>query len=203
MMKYSEMPIFTAITFDSATNRRLMRIINNLDSFAEATACHPEPEERLHLTLNYRPFVYRIEPLIDRLSKINAEPFDLHLCELGVFKNKNTDVIWMGVDHDLDALVNLKETIDREFESMGYAEGPPHLCSAASDPVIYRPHITLAFAKDVKLIKRTKELLPADEDTVFTIDSFHIFREIKDEESIRFDLIHTFPLKAEIEKTYG
>lgn len=193
MMKNGQTPVFTAITFDPATNSRLVTVINNLDSYAEASACHPEPEVRLHLTLNYRPFVDPIEPLIERLSALDLPSFDLCLRKFGLFKNKDRDVIWMDVDGDLEALVFLREAAEREFASMGYTGGTG----------IYRPHITLAYAKEAKLLSRAKDIFPADEDTAFTVTAFHLFREVKDDHGIHFDLIHTFPLKAKTGETDG
>jgi RNA 2',3'-cyclic 3'-phosphodiesterase len=99
--------------------------------------------ESIHLTLkflgNVEPSI--IETIIQTLHEAtqNIPPFQLEIKGLGAFPNlKRPQVIWLGLDGDLDRLQTLQKQVESGLVPLGFpAEGRS-----------FTPHLTLARLRD-------------------------------------------------------
>ena len=93
----------------------------------------------IHLTLRFVGDVERerIQTLVDAMRSASArtEPFTLVLGEVGAFPNvRNASVLWVGIDGDIDSVVQLRRRIEDEMSGHGFRR----------DRRRFNPHVTLA-----------------------------------------------------------
>jgi 2'-5' RNA ligase len=95
--------------------------------------------EGIHLTLKFLGDVSsdKIDEITMAINDAvrGTGPFSLHIEGTGVFPNlKRIQVVWVGLDGDLDILRNLQQRVEDNMEILGYpAEGRE-----------FTPHLTLA-----------------------------------------------------------
>ena len=182
--------LFTAITFDESTVRCLGEAAGRLRKLPGAEAFQMEGREKYHLTLNFLPQVEDVGGLMRRLDEVRMTGFQLELSRIGIFANKESNVIWMGVTGDVQPLRELKEQVD---------EASAPYCGLARERV-YHPHITLAFADASQEVSQALQLWEGMKAESFAVESFHLFQvswKSGKEEYIR---LATYPLRGLSEK---
>jgi 2'-5' RNA ligase len=89
---------------------------------------------------------------------------------LGAFPSVNRPrVLWLGIDGDTDALINLETEIDARFQDYGFKkEDRP-----------FRPHLTLARIKEPRGLVGLAETVKKNEDYIagsFTVSGLTLFK---------------------------
>lgn len=107
--------------------------------------------ERIHLTLRFLgdtavPQLPTLAAQLDELATHHA-PFNLHLDKLGCFPNrKRPRVIWAGMAGNTNALLALKQDLDKQLASLGWEEeGRP-----------FQAHLTLGRVKNSRAVSQVK-----------------------------------------------
>lgn len=117
--------------------------------------------ENFHLTVHFIGEVNvedydNIKSAMDKAAE-NIPSFQLNLNGLGSFKKKNREIIWMGVNGDIDTLQCLNKEVVNRLNSF----------SSKEPEADYTPHITLG--RQVRLntsVNALNEALPATELTL-------------------------------------
>jgi 2'-5' RNA ligase len=129
---------FIAIELPESVKAGLKRVQDKLKSFDPACAKWVDPDG-VHLTLKFLGNIdpARIDDII-RLMKDASQvvaPFRLELKGLGAFPNlKRTQIIWVGINGDMDQLQLLQKQIEDNLAGIGF---PP-------EGRTFTPHLTLA-----------------------------------------------------------
>lgn len=91
------------------------------------------PPENYHLTLVFLGETRRAEEAAAALEQLDAPPFPLRSAPPGVFRRKEGDIWWLGVEPS-PGLLLVQRQLEQALEEAGFpVERRP-----------YRPHITLA-----------------------------------------------------------
>ena len=128
----------------------------------------------IHLTLKF--FGNISESDIQNISQVaqntivNVRPFTLNVRRVGAFPDVNRPrVLWLGMDGDVDVLINLQKEMDRGFQQCGFhKEDRP-----------FRPHLTLARIKEPKGLIGLAKILEKSEDYKagsFSVGSLNLFK---------------------------
>lgn len=98
------------------------------------TGGKPTPPENLHMTLHFLGVAPEelIEPLIERVSALPLDPFELTLDQYGYWQRART--LWLGVHETPPALAELARDIGRISHELGLPR----------DRRVFIPHMTLA-----------------------------------------------------------
>ncbi|MGO9136878.1 MAG: RNA 2',3'-cyclic phosphodiesterase [Syntrophales bacterium] len=101
--------------------------------------------EGIHLTLKFFGYVYQTDianiSSVVKNSVANMRALLLNVRSLGAFPSVNRPrVLWLGIDGDTDALINLQTEIDTGFQDYGLKK----------EVRPFRPHLTLARIKEPK-----------------------------------------------------
>jgi RNA 2',3'-cyclic 3'-phosphodiesterase len=133
--------LFVAVDLGEAVRRALHRLQDELRALAPKARW--APPENAHLTLAFLGSTE--EALVPKLSDVlagvasQAAPFDLQLTGGGAFgSSKKPRVLWVGVEGALAALAELHRRTEAALQPMGYQPERRE----------YRPHLTLARARD-------------------------------------------------------
>ncbi len=92
------------------------------------------PLFNLHLTLHFLGNVPldKIDCYVEKANEVKASQFELAINERGYFKKPK--IVWMGLEHSPDALIDLQRQLGQFISSCGFGvERRP-----------YNPHITVA-----------------------------------------------------------
>jgi RNA 2',3'-cyclic 3'-phosphodiesterase len=147
--------------------------------------------EGIHLTLKFFGYVYESD--IANISHVvknnvaNMKALMLNVRNLGAFPSVNRPrVLWLGIDGDTDALINLQTEIDAGFQDYGFKkEDRP-----------FKPHLTLARIKEPKGLVGLAETVTKNEDYIagsFTVSGLTLFKsDLKPTGAIYTKLAH-FP----------
>jgi 2'-5' RNA ligase len=117
----------------------------------------------------------------------NMKALMLNVRNLGAFPSVNRPrVLWLGIDGDTDALINLQTEIDAGFQDYGFKkEDRP-----------FKPHLTLARIKEPKGLVGLAETVTKNEDYIagsFTVSGLTLFKsDLKPTGAIYTKLAH-FP----------
>jgi 2'-5' RNA ligase len=128
----------------------------------------------IHLTLKFFGYVYESD--IANISDVvknnvaNIKALMLNVRNIGAFPSVNRPrVLWLGIDGDTDALINLQTEIDAGFQEYGFKkEDRP-----------FRPHLTLARIKEYKGLVGLAETIKKNEDYIagsFTAGGLTLFK---------------------------
>jgi RNA 2',3'-cyclic 3'-phosphodiesterase len=130
--------------------------------------------EGIHLTLKFFGYIYdsdiaNISDVVKN-SVANMKALLLNVRSIGAFPSVNRPrVLWLGIDGDTDALINLQVKIDAGLESYGFKkEDRP-----------FRPHLTLARIKEPKGLVGLAETVKKNEDYIagsFTAGGLTLFK---------------------------
>ena len=116
------------------------------------------PTENLHLTLAFIGEYGEPDEILDAVSAVSFEPFDLHVSGTGSF----SDTLWAGIEKN-EALEKLVRRIRKSLAVAGIP----------FDRKKFRPHITLARRSS---LPADLSSLPGPDLSVMTVDSFSLFR---------------------------
>ena len=147
--------------------------------------------EGMHLTLKFFGYVYDSD--VANISHVvknnvaNMKTLMLNVRSMGAFPSVNRPrVLWLGIDGDTDALINLQAEIDAALEGYGFKkEDRP-----------FRPHLTLARIKEYKGLIGLAETVKKNEDYnagSFSVSGLTLFKsDLKPTGAIYTKLAH-FP----------
>jgi RNA 2',3'-cyclic 3'-phosphodiesterase len=149
--------------------------------------------EGIHLTLKFFGYIYDSDVAnisdVVKNSIANMKALALNVRKLGAFPSVNRPrVLWLGIDGDTDALINLQTRIDKGLESYGFKkEDRP-----------FRPHLTLARIKEPKGLVGLVETVKKNEDYLagsFSVCVLTLFKsDLKPAGAIYTKLAHfSFP----------
>jgi 2'-5' RNA ligase len=130
--------------------------------------------EGIHLTLKFFGYVYESD--IANISDVvknnvaNIKALMLNVRNIGAFPSVNRPrILWLGIDGDTDALINLQTEVDAGFQDYGFKkEDRP-----------FRPHLTLARIKEYKGLVGLAETIKKNEDYIagsFTAGGLTLFK---------------------------
>jgi len=130
--------------------------------------------EGIHLTLKFFGYIYDSD--IANISNVvkdnvvNMKPLSLNVRSLGAFPSVNRPrVLWLGIDGDTDAVVNLQMEIDAALEGYGFTkENRP-----------FKPHLTLARIKEPKELIGLAEAIKKNDNYVagsFSVSGLTLFK---------------------------
>jgi len=135
---------FLAIDPPAEIFREIIKIQERLKKAIQGDIRWVRPEG-IHLTLKFFGYVYQTDianiSSVVKNSMANMRALLLNVRSLGAFPSVNRPrVLWLGIDGDTDALINLQTEIDTGFQDYGFKkEDRP-----------FRPHLTLARIKEPK-----------------------------------------------------
>ena len=181
---------FLAIDPPEEIFREIIKIQERLRKAIQGDIRWVRPEG-IHLTLKFFGYVYESD--IANISHVvknnvaNMKALMLNVRNLGAFPSVNRPrVLWLGIDGDTDALINLQTEINAGLEGYGFkTEDRP-----------FRPHLTLARIKEPKGLVGLAETVTKNEDYIagsFTVSDLTLFKsDLKPTGAIYTKLAH-FP----------
>ena len=130
--------------------------------------------EGIHLTLKF--FGYVSETDIANISQVvknnivNVKPFMVNVRRVGVFPSVNrARVLWLGMDGDIDILIDLQKKIDKGLQEYGFEmENRP-----------FSPHVTLARIKEPKGLIGLAKIIEKSEEYAagsFSVGGLNLFK---------------------------
>ncbi|MGA3207788.1 MAG: RNA 2',3'-cyclic phosphodiesterase [Syntrophales bacterium] len=130
--------------------------------------------EGIHLTLKFFGYVYESDIVnISNVVENNVAAMKalmLNVRNLGAFPSVNRPrVLWLGIDGDTDALINLQAEIDTRLQDYGFKK----------EERPFRPHLTLARIKESKGLVGLAETVKKNEGYTagsFTISGLTLFK---------------------------
>ena len=158
-----------------------------VDAMDDSPEFRWQDDEQLHLTLRFIGEVERpvAEDLADALSRIRAARFDVRIKGVGRFDQRNSGVLWAGVEPKAPLAV-LAAKLERVCVSLGLEP----------ERRLFHPHITLARWR----VHRSREA----EDFVarhralgsgaFPVDSFILFESRLSRHGAHYEEIASYPL---------
>lgn len=195
-LKPEQVRSFIAIELPEDVKRGICQLQSALKGPLQTCAKWVDPDS-IHLTLK---FLGNVE-----ISKIDAvaaamqdttssfEGFRLQISGLGAFPNvKRIQIIWVGIQGDLEKLLALQKFLDANLAKLGYL----------AEKRAFVPHLTLARVRDYAspaerlalgdLVDRTKN------DSVFTIEvsSLSLMRSQLTPKGAIYSRLRSIPLKT-------
>ncbi len=143
--------VFIAIELPDAVKTTLAQTGKKLAQQLPAGSVRWVKPERIHLTLRFLgdTAVTQLPAITTQLDELAAQhtPFNLHLDKLGCFPNrKRPRVIWAGMAGNTNALLALKQDLDKRLASLGWEEeGRP-----------FQAHLTLGRVKNSRAVSQVK-----------------------------------------------
>ena len=179
---------FLAIDPPEEIFREIIKIQERLRKAIQGDIRWVRPEG-IHLTLKFFGYVYESD--IANISRVvrdgvaNMKALMLNVRNIGAFPSANRPrVLWLGIDGDTEALINLQTEIDTGFQEYGFKkEDRP-----------FRPHFTLARIKEPKGLVGLAETVKKNEDYIagsFTVTGLTLFKsDLKPTGAIYTKLAH-------------
>lgn len=133
---------FVAVELNAAARDAVERVMRDLRAAAGDGVRWVRPEG-VHLTLKFlgdidAGSVPDISGALDR-SAAPSQPFSLMLEGVGAFPNlRRPRVIWVGLGGELEQLLELQQSAEREMEALGFAR----------ERRAFTPHLTLGRVRD-------------------------------------------------------
>jgi 2'-5' RNA ligase len=130
--------------------------------------------EGIHLTLKFFGYVSEADianiSQVVRNSIVNVKPFTLNVRRVGVFPSVNrARVLWLGMDGDVDTLIDLQKKIDKGLQEYGFEmENRP-----------LSPHVTLARIKEPKGLIGLAKIIEKSEEYAagsFSVGDLNLFK---------------------------
>ncbi len=156
---------FIALEVPEATRERLRHIQVRLKE--RGGAVRWVSPDRVHVTLKFLGSVPEdsIPPIAEALEKLamRTVPFQLRAQGCGAFPSmKQMRVIWVGLNGELKALLELKEEVEEAMKPLGFT--PEHRA--------FKPHLTLGRVKGRQGLRRLQEGLLAEQ--AFEAEAFDV-----------------------------
>ncbi|MEN6321281.1 MAG: RNA 2',3'-cyclic phosphodiesterase [Syntrophaceae bacterium] len=128
----------------------------------------------IHLTLKFFGNIAEVEiPNISQAVQnaiVNVKPFTLNVRRFGAFPDmKRPRVLWLGLDGDIDVLIQLQKEMDKGFQECGFQK----------EERTFRPHLTLARVKEPKGVIGLAKIIEKSEDYKagsLTVSSLTLFK---------------------------
>jgi RNA 2',3'-cyclic 3'-phosphodiesterase len=130
--------VFAALELPPENQERLGGVLARLQAAAPADTVRWVRPEAIHLTVKFYGDVDgEVLPAVEAAlaeAARGAQPMRLRMQGLGVFPNaRRPQVIWAGLEGELDALLRLQADLEARSAALGFApEGRP-----------FKPHLTL------------------------------------------------------------
>jgi len=159
-----------------------------IDAMDDSPEFRWQEEEQLHLTLRFVGEVERpvAEDLALALGAIRASPFELRICGVGRFEQRNSGALWAAVEPRAP-LAALAAKVERACLATGLEP----------ERRAFHPHITLARWKG----RRTREVADFLErrralaSPPFAVESFILFESRLSRHGARYEEAATYPLE--------
>jgi len=142
--------LFVGLRISLATANSLARTVDTLGRRAKETGMDLRwvPPANYHLTLKFLGWTREaaVQAVGDALVRVvaGAQRFTFKTSRLGAFDSlEKANVLWAGVEEPSGALAKLAEAVETAMVAIGYA--------AETRP--YRPHVTLARARETRPLK--------------------------------------------------
>lgn len=162
------MRVFIAIDISDDLRQALGEVQNELLSVTD-TARWVAPES-IHLTLKFigETPEHRIEDIDGALESLSWKPFTITVRGIGFFPGERSPrVLWAGME--APSMAGLAEEIDARLERLGFDK----------EKRAFRPHITLARARDTRMDSTIVTAAKPYENHPFgsfTVDRFYLFQ---------------------------
>ena len=130
--------------------------------------------EGIHLTLKFFGYIYESDVAnishVVKNSVAKMKALMLNVRGVGAFPSVTRPrVLWLGIDGDTDALINLQTEIDAGLQGYGFKK----------EERPFRPHLTLARIKEYKGLVGLAETVKENEDYIagsFTVSGLTLFK---------------------------
>jgi RNA 2',3'-cyclic 3'-phosphodiesterase len=195
------MRTFIALDLDPAIRQRIQNFMEEVRGLAPDVRW--VSAESLHVTLKFigeKPDA-KVSQIVEALSSIHAEPFQLRFGGAGFFPTaKAARVFWIGIQAQ-DALIRLARAIDESLAKIGIAK----------EDRAFSPHLTLARAsgrsgtpgprkndKTNRLFAKLQDFLdshPAPDFGTMTAREFFLYRSQLSSKGSQYTKIATFELQ--------
>jgi 2'-5' RNA ligase len=195
------MRTFVALDLDPAIRQRIQNFMEEVRGLAPDVRW--VSAESLHVTLKFigeKPDS-KVAQIVEALSSIHAEPFQLRFSGAGFFPTaKAARVFWIGIEAE-DALIRLAREIDESLAKIGIAK----------EDRAFSPHLTLARAsgrsgapgprkydKTNRLFAKLQDFLdshPAPDFGTMTAHEFFLYRSQLSSKGSQYTKIATFELQ--------
>lgn len=176
------MRLFIAIELEEETKKHLQAIQEELKIFiikGNYTAV-----DNFHVTLRFlgetdERKLGSLEKVIDETAR-RTKPFMLNLYGIGHFPKKQREVIWVGIDGQLESVQKLKKYLELELEKIGVTR----------ERFDYTPHITLV--RNAKISKpveffHSKVSIPS---TLIKVKSLSLMESIRIDDKLVYRPIY-------------
>ena len=147
--------------------------------------------EGIHLTLKFFGNIYESDIAnicqVVKDKTVSMRPLTLFMGRLGAFPTTTRPrVLWLGIDGDVEELINLQKEIDAGLMNHGFGK----------DERPFKPHLTLSRIKEPKGLTGVAEAIGQNEDYTagsFTVDGLSLFKsDLKPTGAVYTKLAH-FP----------
>jgi len=193
MSEETTLRAFLAIEPPEAVRAEIAAIQERLKKTVRGVIRWVRPEG-IHLTLKF--FGNIPPPAVERISAAVAArtagvaPFDLTVGTVGVFPDLNRPrVVWLGMAGEVDRLLGLQKSLDREFGALGFPrEERP-----------FRAHLTLGRIKTPKgLVGLARAVETGETATAgpFRADDLILFRSELSPQGAVYTRLAAFPLRG-------
>lgn len=185
------MRTFIAIPIPEACRTMLDRMQKNLRVFQADVRWVAIAS--IHLTLKFLgeadPAV--VAALADSLHRASlfGHPFSLRLRGLGCFPNpRHPRVIWCGIDGEMEALSQLKKTVEDTCADFGFA----------SEGRDFHPHLTLGRVTGKRNVQLLLDCIKmgSDMESSFVADQYRIYKSTLKPSGAEYSVLHSIHLGA-------
>lgn len=173
--------LFVGVEIPSSLREKICEI------YSDFPECRLKPVEceKLHITLKFMGDVEeeKIHSIVNILSTISFEPFDVGLEGVGVFPDpRYPKVLWVGVKDKTNKLHELADRVDSSLNDL-----------AQDKTDRFSPHITISRVKEN--CDKIKPFLEKYKDTSFgkfTVENFHLIRSRLTKQGSIYYKMHSF-----------
>ena len=141
------------------------------------------PTNHFHMTLKFLGEIEKPDKIIDALSKVKFEKFEIKFDNIGFFSQKYMRVIWIWInpEYNSEKVIQLQKNIDSGLEGVGTKKDNRFV-----------PHITLFRIKNVKDKRKLIDFIGnyEIETKIFEVGSIKLFKSTLTREGPEYELLH-------------
>jgi len=160
-----------------------------IDAMDDSADFRWQDEEQLHLTLRFIGEVERpvADDLAHALERLSSDPFDLRICGVGRFEQRNGGALWAAVEPK-SSVAALAAKVERICQSIGLEP----------ERRAFHPHITLARwkgrrSREVRDFLERRGGLLSDP---WMVSDFSLFESRLSRHGASYEEVSTYPLTA-------